>query len=143
MTATVCETCHRPLRDTASRKRRYGPVCFRRKFGAPPKPRGIGAHHAVAAPAAVEHHPVDPNQIPLPLETKAMTEDEIKAYAEYLIHANATDVEHLSIFEMYEDYADDDSEISDEDGRKVTAMLSKAEVTITWPASGTVQEGQN
>lgn len=66
MTAAQCERCHRPLRDEASQRRRYGPVCYRRTFGAPPPAPG---RTQVSVPAHITtDHPVDPNQLPLPLE---------------------------------------------------------------------------
>ncbi|WP_326565105.1 DUF6011 domain-containing protein [Amycolatopsis rhabdoformis] len=56
---TRCQspTCNRPLRDEKSVRRGFGPVCW-------------GRANPTAAPAhATPDHPVDPNQIPLPLET--------------------------------------------------------------------------
>ncbi|WP_033288277.1 DUF6011 domain-containing protein [Amycolatopsis jejuensis] len=64
MTASVCEKCHRPLKDVESKRRKYGPVCYRKLFGPPePKLRSSKARPSAARP--VDHHPVDPNQIPL------------------------------------------------------------------------------
>ncbi|SFO60451.1 DUF6011 domain-containing protein [Amycolatopsis rubida] len=79
MTGTaVCEKCHRPLKDEVSRRRRYGPVCFRREFGpSAPKPRGGTTIPAAARP--VDHHPVDPDQIPLPLEVRTVDAETRKA----------------------------------------------------------------
>ncbi|WP_409186687.1 DUF6011 domain-containing protein [Amycolatopsis sp. VS8301801F10] len=69
MTKPECEKCHRPLKDAESVRLGYGPVCYQREFGPlPPKPvrtivrvHGLGWLHD-------DPHPVDPNQIPLPLE---------------------------------------------------------------------------
>ncbi len=44
-----CGTCHRPLKDPASRKRGYGPICFRKKHGKPARSRKAGGAVHVAA----------------------------------------------------------------------------------------------
>lgn len=53
-----CERCHRPLKDTDSRARGYGPVCADIVLG-------VDTHRT---PVPRAEHPADPNQIPLPLE---------------------------------------------------------------------------
>ncbi|GAB3376384.1 DUF6011 domain-containing protein [Amycolatopsis echigonensis] len=74
----VCERCHRPLRDELSKQRKYGPVCYRREFGPPaPKPRGGTSIPAAARPS--DQHPVDPDQIPLPLEVTVTTNEPPRA----------------------------------------------------------------
>ncbi|MGW4484303.1 DUF6011 domain-containing protein [Amycolatopsis sp. NPDC004368] len=61
-------TCNRELRTEESRRRGYGPVCYRRKFGAPPPAPG---RTQVSVPAHVTpDHPVDPDQIPLPIDVQ-------------------------------------------------------------------------
>ena len=63
-----------------------------------------------------------------------MTPEELQDYAGHLVLEHARDVEFLSVFEMYEDYAgEDDAEISDEDARKVLDLIREADITITWP----------
>lgn len=60
-----------------------------------------------------------------------MNENDLKEYAEYLILDHSTDIEWLSIFEMFEDY-DSPGELSEADARKVSELISKAKITITW-----------
>ncbi|EFL07234.1 DUF6011 domain-containing protein [Streptomyces sp. AA4] len=79
MTAPACRRCRRPLRDEASKQRRYGPVCFRREFG-PPAPKPRGGATLPAAVRTVDHHPADPNQIPLPLEATVPAVDSVSAH---------------------------------------------------------------
>lgn len=62
-----------------------------------------------------------------------MDEEEIREYATALIVDHAQDVEWLSVFECWEEFAGDDSEISEDDARKVHDLIGKAVVTVTWP----------
>lgn len=66
-----------------------------------------------------------------------MTFDEQLAYAKWLAErCSGTDVEYISIFELWEDYndyADDLPELADEDGRAVDWLLTHATLSITWP----------
>lgn len=56
-----CVECGKPLRDPVSRRLGIGPKCWTRIHGtSSPSP-----HTPTPSPAV---HPVDPNQIPLPLE---------------------------------------------------------------------------
>jgi hypothetical protein len=131
----VCEDCHRPLKDPASIARGRGPVC-----------QAVleGDTHISPAPRRPPQRP-DPDQIPLPLEspvTEPMTEQQLRDYATEIILDHARDVERLSIYEMYEDWADEDgNEISDDDAQKISRLITEADITVSWPA--TVQEGQN
>lgn len=61
-----------------------------------------------------------------------MTEDELKTYAERLIHEHATDIEWLSIFEMTEEHAPG-GDISDEEAHIVADLLNQATVTVSFP----------
>ncbi|MFF4600590.1 DUF6011 domain-containing protein [Amycolatopsis sp. NPDC001319] len=88
MTATVCGSCSRPLKGTQSRGRGYGPVCYRRKFGEPPPrlPRVVVRVHGLGW-LHDDPHPVDPNQIPLPLETLVDAETRKAAIDQVARHA--------------------------------------------------------
>lgn len=61
MTDRQCSECGKPLKDPVSRKLGIGPKCWLKKYG----PAHRSPHAPKPAPAA---HPVDPGQIPLPLE---------------------------------------------------------------------------
>jgi hypothetical protein len=61
-----------------------------------------------------------------------VTEQELKDYATDLILSYARDVEYLSIFEMAEEYIG--GEISGEDARRVDDLMSKATITVEFPA---------
>lgn len=84
-------TCNRPLKTEESKRRGMGPVCWRREHGAPPAPRGLASHHHI--PAA-EPHPVDPNQIPLPLETLVDAETRKAAVDVVARHALHREIDH-------------------------------------------------
>lgn len=65
-----------------------------------------------------------------------MTDEQLKAFAEYVIRDHAKDVEYLSIFEM----ADESplvpgGMLEDEDARKVADLIRGATVTVTWEAT--------
>lgn len=59
-----------------------------------------------------------------------------KAYAERLIKEHARDVELLTVFEMYPEYAgtpeDEIGDISDDDARDVASLIRKANVEVSW-----------
>jgi len=61
-----------------------------------------------------------------------MTEDELHAYATTLILEHARDVEYLSIHEMAEEHLVD-GQISDEEAKKVSELISTATVVVSWP----------
>lgn len=66
-----------------------------------------------------------------------LTDDEIKEYARYLILKHAKDVEFLSIFEMYGEYIGDyETDLSDEDARKVDLKISAAKVKVKFLKGG-------
>jgi hypothetical protein len=58
---------------------------------------------------------------------------ERKAYARFLAEQHAKDVEYLTLFEMFDQYAGEGAELSDEDGQAVADLIGKAKVTISWP----------
>lgn len=62
-----------------------------------------------------------------------MTEDERRKYAEFLILAHTEDIEWLSYFEMYDQFAGEGSEISEADAHLVDALVNRAIVTVSWP----------
>lgn len=65
-----------------------------------------------------------------------MTDDEIQAYARYLIKGQAAEVDYLGIFEVYEDYAetaDLPAELGEDDAKKVADLIGSAVVTVTFP----------
>lgn len=129
MTA-ACAECGKPLKDPTSKRLGIGPKCWTRVHGASSR-----APHA--APAAHEH-PNDPNQLALEdivtEQPAGMTDEELRDYAEHLIHEHSTDIEYLSVFEMYDEYAGDcDATISEPDARKVLDLVAKADVAVAWP----------
>jgi hypothetical protein len=64
-----------------------------------------------------------------------LDEEDKYDYAEHLILEHATDVEYLTVFEAATEYfgIPDDDELSEEDGRAVDDLLSKAVITVTFP----------
>lgn len=60
-----------------------------------------------------------------------MTDDELREYATTLILEHCRDVEFMTIFEMAEEHTGE--EISDEDARKVDALLTKAKIKVKFP----------
>lgn len=64
-----------------------------------------------------------------------MTPDEQRQYAATLILEHARNIEYMSVFEMAEEHLEDADEISDEDGRAVHDMISKATVAVSFPDS--------
>lgn len=60
-----------------------------------------------------------------------MNEQELRRYAAGLILDHAQDIEYLSIHECAEDFTGE--EISEEDARKVSALISRAIVTVRFP----------
>lgn len=63
-----------------------------------------------------------------------MTPDEIRAYATTLILDHARDVEYLTIHEMAEEHLDG-GEISGDDAKAVSELISSATITVEWPAA--------
>lgn len=68
-----------------------------------------------------------------------MTEEERKAYAKWLAEKErGLNVEYLSIFEMYDDYAHSltgewpDDTLADADGDAVDKLLREATFTVAW-----------
>lgn len=66
-----------------------------------------------------------------------VTPDEHREYAATLILEHARDVEYMSVFEMAEEHLEGADEISDEDAKDVHDLISKANVTISWPDTDT------
>lgn len=64
-------------------------------------------------------------------DEKIMTDDELQAYAKTLMQEHARDVEYLSIFEMADEHLG--HEITDEDAKKVNALMARARVTVEFP----------
>src|SRR5437879_5310951 len=60
-----------------------------------------------------------------------MSDEELRDYAAALILEHAYGVEHLTIHEMAEDYGPG-AEISNDDARKVSDLIAKAVVTVSW-----------
>lgn len=65
-----------------------------------------------------------------------MNDEELREYATALIVDHAQDVEYLSIFEMWEEYSGDNLEISEVDVCKVSELIGRAEVVVSWPEDG-------
>lgn len=63
----------------------------------------------------------------------AMPESLARAYAVWLIQDHAKDVEFLSVFECWDDFAEEDSEISEDDAKRVHDLIGRAKVTVTFP----------
>ena len=66
-----------------------------------------------------------------------MTDEQIRDYAVALIEEHATDVEWLSVFEVWESYQprelpDGDEEISEDDAVKVHDLVRGAKITVTF-----------
>lgn len=61
-----------------------------------------------------------------------LTNEQLREYAEFVIKDHAQDVEYISIYEMFELWAEDDEEISDEDALTVRDLIPQAKVTVEW-----------
>lgn len=61
-----------------------------------------------------------------------MDDDDLREYAAWLIEQHATDVEYLSVFEMYDEFSPDDDDLSDADARRVHDLIRRAGVTVTF-----------
>lgn len=69
---------------------------------------------------------------PNPKDTP-MTPEQLAEYATTLILEHARDVEYLSIFEMAEEHTEA-GEISDDDAKQVSELISTATITVEFPA---------
>lgn len=61
-----------------------------------------------------------------------MSPEARKAYAEYLIRKHAQDVEGLSVWEMYDEYANYESELTEADSQIVYDLIRTAKIEVTW-----------
>jgi hypothetical protein len=61
-----------------------------------------------------------------------VTEEEKKAYAEYVIRQHAKDVEYLSIHEMFEDYTSEQSILSDTEADEILTLIKIAKLEVSW-----------
>lgn len=59
-----------------------------------------------------------------------MTEEEKRAYARHLVELHATDVEYLSVLEVFEDWGE--GELSDADADDVYELINSAKIEVTW-----------
>lgn len=66
----------------------------------------------------------------------ALTDQQIEDYARALVKVHATDVEYLSIFEMWDDWEFDLDLISEPDALRVHSLIQQAVVTVTFPEQG-------
>lgn len=60
-----------------------------------------------------------------------MNLEQLREYAEFLVRDAASEIEYLSIFEMWEQFAE--GEISDDDAKVVDELLGKATITVSFP----------
>ncbi|MBB1153970.1 DUF6011 domain-containing protein [Amycolatopsis dendrobii] len=165
MSGPACKKCHRPLRDEVSKQREYGPICYRKVFG-PPVPKPRGGTTIPAAARHVDHHPVDPDQIPLPLEVRTVDAETRKAaidtVARHALHQHLSYATSAGQIDWgdYPGIDEDDWESvlnrvsaiaesiapSDEQYEAAYARLAVDSVSAKddgHPAANTVQEGQN
>jgi len=107
----TCSECEKPLTDPVSKKLGIGPKCWLKKYGT--------AHPAPHAAAPTLTRLVDPNQIPLPLETPVS--DAFEITMEYT-RTMTFNVKAASAFEaysqtasafMYDDLHPDDEGLSE------------------------------
>lgn len=59
-----------------------------------------------------------------------MTDEEVKAFAKDLIYDAASDIEWLSLFEIYDEWFGE--ELSEEDAQRVMLAINLADVEVTW-----------
>lgn len=64
-----------------------------------------------------------------------MNDEDLREYAMWVIEMHATDVEYLSVFEMFDEFSPDGGDLSDEDGRRVHDLIRGATVTVNLPAA--------
>jgi len=81
----TCSDCRKPLTDPVSKKLGIGPKCWLKKYGT--------AHPAPHAAAPTPTRPVDPNQIPLPLEQYVDAETRKQAIDTIARHALACSID--------------------------------------------------
>ncbi|AYY11583.1 hypothetical protein EF847_01435 [Actinobacteria bacterium YIM 96077] len=61
-----------------------------------------------------------------------MTENELMEYARFVIRDHGKDVEYISLFELFDEYAPDGVELGEEDAERVLDLINQAVVEVSW-----------